>query len=444
MNIDYWIKIHGANFGSSFEKVFAVTVLAKTNAIDLNTVSTQYHFKDLDGKNRYCDFVIQEGSIKIAIEIDGYDKRNSGQGMSHDDFVDWQRRQAALTAYGWHVLRFANRDVSNEPDRCQRYIELLLRDQRSKSQHQANLEEAIGHLNCQLKVAQSHTGSGEQVDKLQGEISRLKNQLKIAQNTPPLDSSDKSELEQLVVRLEQEKKELIAAHDKIKEEKEHLAVSNTHLKVQKRFLDGENNTMKTTVWAFTAIIGILVAAGVYVFTSANAVQTVAPAVDNIPVHQVQSQAPQAVHQVTQQVAQQTSRQPDVFQAPRESAAIFTASCDSPIDWHLAKNHVDQLVAVRGTVKDYRYMPNVKGAPTWINLGARYPAKDRLTVVIWGDDRKKFGRALSETLVNRQICVIGTVKLRDGTPQIALKLPRAPCVRKDVASTFFNLCVNHGG
>jgi very-short-patch-repair endonuclease len=272
MSIDRWIKIHEASFGSPFEHIFVIKVLAKVNDLDLNTVNTQYHFKDLDGKNRYCDFAIQEGSIKIAIEIDGYDKQNTGQGMSHDDFVDWQRRQSALTAYGWHVLRFANRDVSNEPGRCQRYIELLLRDQRSKSQHQANLEDAIG----QLKIAQSQAGASEQADKLQREISRLKNQLILAQNTQPLNSGDKIELEQLVIRLEQENQKLMAAHDKIKEEKDHLATSNTQLENHKQVLDGENNTMKTTIWAFTTIIGIFVAAGVYLFTGADKVPQASP------------------------------------------------------------------------------------------------------------------------------------------------------------------------
>lgn len=58
--------------------MFAQTVLAQVQGLNLNTVTAQYHFQDLDGKNRYCDFVIQEGSIRIAIEVDGYDKRNTG------------------------------------------------------------------------------------------------------------------------------------------------------------------------------------------------------------------------------------------------------------------------------------------------------------------------------------------------------------------------------
>jgi|GEM_PF-1476206 len=411
MNIDDWIKVHSSNFGSDFELEFVVKVLAKTSGIDLNTVSTQYHFKDLDGKNRYCDFVIQEGLIKIAIEIDGFSKKPGEQGMSHDEFVDWQRRQAALTAQGWHVLRFANRDVMNEPVRCQRYIELLLRNQRSKSQHQADLEQAIDRLSKQLNVARGNVNYGEQANKLQKEINLLKNQLELAQSAKPLNANDKSELKQLADRLKEENKQLIAAHNKIKKENNALTISNENLKGQKIFLDGESNTMKTTIWAFTAILGILVAAGTYIFTSSAPTQAPPLIINAIPAQQIQSQKLDVAPQVTHAVD---------FQVHNEHA---TVSCDSPIEWHLAKNHVGRLVSVRGTVKEYRYMPNVNGAPTWINLGAKYPAKDRLAVVIWGDDRDKFGRALSEGLVNRQICIIGKVGLRNGTPQISVKWPR---------------------
>ena len=372
MDIDSWMKVHKTNFGSSFEQLFAVKVLAKVNELDLNTVSTQHQFKDLDGKNRYCDFAIQEGSIKIAIEIDGYDKRNTGQGMSYDDFVDWQRRQAALTACGWYVLRFANRDVSNEPTRCKHYIELLLRDQRSKIQHQASLAQDIERLSNQLKIFQSKAGAAEQASNLQQEIGILKKQLKLAQNSKPLTSSDKIELEKMVARLEQEKQELKVEHDKIKEE-------NERLESQKQALDGENNTMKTTIWAFATIISILILAGVYVFSGTSNVQQAKPNVE--------------------------------------------PACDSSIDWRLAKNYVGQRVAVRGTVAEYRYLMNGKGRPTWINLGAKYPVKDRLSVVVWDDDRSKFGRALSDNLVNRQICVVGVINLYDGTPQITLEWPR---------------------
>jgi len=120
MNFKTWWHHNQHQFDSRYEELFVVNVLSQITDLDFSTVRAQYPFKDLDGRQRYCDFVIKEGSIRIAIEVDGYDKTNSGRGMSHDQFVDWQRRQASLTAEGWHVLRFANRDVRDQPWRCYR------------------------------------------------------------------------------------------------------------------------------------------------------------------------------------------------------------------------------------------------------------------------------------------------------------------------------------
>lgn len=86
MNIQHWIEKNRDKFDSPYEQKFAEEILAAVRDLDLGTVSWQHHFQDLDGKNRYCDFVIQEGSIRIAIEVDGYDKRGTGTGMSHDEF----------------------------------------------------------------------------------------------------------------------------------------------------------------------------------------------------------------------------------------------------------------------------------------------------------------------------------------------------------------------
>lgn len=423
MSVDDWIKIHEVNFGSPFEQLFVIKVLAKVNDLDLDAVSSQYHFKDLDGKNRYCDFVIQEGSIRIAIEIDGYDKRNTGQGMSHDDFVDWQRRQAALTAQGWYVLRFANRDVSNAPERCQRYIELLLRDQRSKSQHQMDLENTIHRLSVQLKTAQNQSGDAEKTDGLQREIHLLKNQLELAKKTKPLDTSDKNELQELITKLEQEKQTLIAAHEKTKEENNLLVTANSKLGNQKRVLNRENNAMKTTIWAFTAIIGILIAAGTYTFANNTAQPSNTFSAHNTAPSSNKFLATQKLETETTRAAQQTANQVAVSQATVQNTLIPSALCEAPIAWQEAKNYANKHVAVFGTVREYRYLPKIKGSPTWINLGARYPDKDRLSVVVWGSERGRFGKALTDKLVNRQICIIGTVKLRDGIPQIALKAPR---------------------
>ncbi|HLS16563.1 MAG TPA: hypothetical protein VK049_01860 [Paenalcaligenes sp.] len=193
MNFKTWWHHNQHQFDSRYEELFVVNVLSQITDLDFSTVRAQYPFKDLDGRQRYCDFVIKEGSIRIAIEVDGYDKTNSGRGMSHDQFVDWQRRQA--------------------------------------------------------------------------------------------------------------------------------------------------------------------------------------------------------------------------------------SCRHAIPWSEAKTKNNQRVTVEGVVAEYRYMPRIKGQPTWINLGAKYPDKNRFTLIIWGNKRDAFGSQLSAALTGQTVCATGTVKIREGVPQLVLYSPQ---------------------
>lgn len=127
MKFTDWIEANRARFGSDYEVLFAEQVLPLVEGLAPDVVELQYPFVDSDGKARYCDFVIVESqAVRVAIEIDGYDKRGTGHGMSYSDFLDWQRRQASLASQGWHVLRFANRDVRDEPLRCAEHISQLL------------------------------------------------------------------------------------------------------------------------------------------------------------------------------------------------------------------------------------------------------------------------------------------------------------------------------
>lgn len=132
MLIEHWIASNKQNFGSEYEELFARNVLSIIKGLNPSNITVQYPFTDNDGKSRYCDFVIIESdTVRFAIEIDGYDKRGSGTGMSREDFIDWQRRQASLASQGWHVLRFANNDVRDFPDFCAAHIMTLLEKLRS-------------------------------------------------------------------------------------------------------------------------------------------------------------------------------------------------------------------------------------------------------------------------------------------------------------------------
>lgn len=127
MTIESWKRANLDKFGSDFELFFVENVLPAIRGLDYSCLFAQYPFLDSDGRQRYCDFaIIESDNVRVAIEVDGYDKRGTGTGMSHADFIDWQRRQASLAAQGWHVLRFANKDVRDHPSRCAEPINALL------------------------------------------------------------------------------------------------------------------------------------------------------------------------------------------------------------------------------------------------------------------------------------------------------------------------------
>lgn len=73
----------------------------------------------------------------------------------------------------------------------------------------------------------------------------------------------------------------------------------------------------------------------------------------------------------------------------------------------AKNYVGETSTVCGKVASARYAVSSRGQPTFLNLGQPYP-NQVFTVVIWGDDRPKFGKPEIE-YENKQVCVTGRIE-----------------------------------
>lgn len=65
-------------------------------------------------------------------------------------------------------------------------------------------------------------------------------------------------------------------------------------------------------------------------------------------------------------------------------------------------------------------PNARGNPTFIDVGGRFPSKERLGLVIWGDDASKFSDIQPLLTPGRVICVTGQVAEREGVMQVVLR------------------------
>ncbi len=93
-----------------------------------------------------------------------------------------------------------------------------------------------------------------------------------------------------------------------------------------------------------------------------------------------------------------------------------------ISWDRAKNHIGESATVCGTVASARYMSDVSGKPTFLYIGKPYPAPDRFTVIIWGENREKFNSPPERFYLGKTICVRGVITEEEGIAQTEVVIP----------------------
>lgn len=101
------------------------------------------------------------------------------------------------------------------------------------------------------------------------------------------------------------------------------------------------------------------------------------------------------------------------------AGAPAATCADPVAWQEAGDLVGQPAAVTGPVADATYAPEVGGAPTFLNLGNPHPDANRFDVVVYDDVRDEFAEPPEQAFAGARVCVTGTVRERDGVPQVVL-------------------------
>lgn len=93
----------------------------------------------------------------------------------------------------------------------------------------------------------------------------------------------------------------------------------------------------------------------------------------------------------------------------------------------AKNHIGERTTVCGKVVSSRYADRSKSQPTFLNLDEPYP-KQIFTIVIWGDDRSKFGEPENK-YSDKRICVTGKITSYRGSPEIVASNPKEIEIQK---------------
>jgi hypothetical protein len=86
----------------------------------------------------------------------------------------------------------------------------------------------------------------------------------------------------------------------------------------------------------------------------------------------------------------------------------------------AGDHVGEIETVCGVVASTHFASATKGQPTFINFDEPYP-KELFTVLIWGNDRPKFG-APEKDYRNAKMCVTGRIQIYRRIPEIVASDP----------------------
>ncbi len=106
------------------------------------------------------------------------------------------------------------------------------------------------------------------------------------------------------------------------------------------------------------------------------------------------------------------------------AVAFFASGSALAQTHLtateAASHIGERATVCGHVASTRYASSSKSQPTFLNLDKPYP-NAIFTVVIWNDDRSKFGNP-EATYRDANVCVNGTISKYRGQPEVVVHEP----------------------
>ncbi len=116
--------LHSAS-GSSAEDLFIELFSETFGAEKAGYLYTQYHFYDIYQNDRFADFYIENGSQKIAVEIDDEASHNP-RLVSQNKFYDDLLKQNSMIHLGWDVYRWAVRQMQIQPDTVKDELRVFL------------------------------------------------------------------------------------------------------------------------------------------------------------------------------------------------------------------------------------------------------------------------------------------------------------------------------
>ena len=111
--------------GSSAEDLFIELFTDTFGAEKAGYLYSQYPFYDIYQNARFADFVLENGTKRVAIEIDdqaSHDPRH----ISVDKFCDDLLKQNSMVHLGWDIYRFAVRQMKKQPETVKDELRVFL------------------------------------------------------------------------------------------------------------------------------------------------------------------------------------------------------------------------------------------------------------------------------------------------------------------------------
>lgn len=113
--------------GSIAEDLFIELFADTFGAEKAGYLYSQYPFYDIFQNARFADFVLENGSNRIAIEIDDEASHNRTI-ISQDKFYDDLLKQNSMVHLGWAVFRWAVRQMQKQPETVKDELRVFLGD----------------------------------------------------------------------------------------------------------------------------------------------------------------------------------------------------------------------------------------------------------------------------------------------------------------------------
>lgn len=85
-----------------------------------------------------------------------------------------------------------------------------------------------------------------------------------------------------------------------------------------------------------------------------------------------------------------------------------------------KDYIGQEITVKGTIDQVVSLKDVRGKPTYFNMGGKYP-DNKFTLLLWESNKHKFTKG-AQFYEGKTIKVIGLIETYRGKPQIVIREP----------------------